>query len=499
MVKKMFGKEWVLKSIFFILCIFPATFVVQAETSVVTNQVFKVPGGQDVYPLKCPVPKKIKILPKALTQKKPTANAKAGPAPAGQEDIPEMTEDEIAALEHSGLKAPTDSEIRKNLPNQPYLAMFHDAIRRGIDSRGVARVGLWGGSHMAAEFFPVELRQALQDRYGIAGPGHLNLLSGRAGIRIPDATLCKTGSWRDGLAPRFSNAPISTTGLGLFAMTATSAHSVVEVALNNQRNGTRPNKLYLQYLRHPDGGSFELIVDGQEIAVIQTDGALGLASIEIVADKPISTLKLMVRESLNVTLMGLFAESPKGVVLDNFGIAGASGNYWNTVNLDALKSFAQTRPYDAVILAYGTNDVTGKTWEPEAYRQKFQQTLTSMRTVFPKAACLLIPPGDRVGFVQVKVPGKKVMGKTRMVIRSRMDFQTYPNRHAEAAEIQRELGLKNQCLVWNMSLAMRQMGGAYGMLKNEPPLMAKDMIHLTVKGYSEMGKQLNQFLDLAKN
>lgn len=465
------------------------------------KQVFKVPGGQEAYPLKCPAPKKTKLLPKTLTTKKPaTPTTPQGPLPAGYEDLPQMSEDELIELEkQAAQKVPTDDEIRRYLPNPQLLQTFHEAIRRGIESRGVARIGLWGGSHMAAEFFPVEVRQSLQERYGVAGPGHINLLAGRAGIRLPDATICKTGHWRDGLAPRFSGAPISTVGLGLFAMTATNAHASMEMALKNQANGTRPNKLQLHYLQHPDGGSFELIVDGQEVAVIQTDGALSLASVEILSDKPLATLKIVVRESLNVTLMGLYADGQRGVQLDNFGIAGASGNYWNTINLDALKGFVQTRPYDAVILAYGTNDVTGKTWDPDAYRQKFAQTLQSMRTVFPKAACVLIPPGDRVGFVQVKVPTKKkVMGKTRMTIRSRPDFVTYPQRHAEASEIQREVGSKNQCLVWNMSLAMRQLGGAYGMFKAEPPLMAKDLIHLSAKGYAEMAKQFSQFLELPK-
>lgn len=475
--------------------IFGASFV-QAQPNVLIKKVFKVPGGEDVFPLTCPTPKKTKVLPKALTQKKPSTGSTN--VPAGQENIPEMTEEEIHALEQAGLKAPTEDEVKRNQPNAQLLNVFHEALRKGIDSRGVARVGLWGGSHMAAEFFPVGIREALQEKYGVAGPGHINLLAGRAGIRLPDATLCKTGTWRDGLAPRMSGSPIATVGLGLFAMTSTAAHSTFELALKNQSNGSRPNKVNLQYLQHPDGGSFELIVDGQEIAVIQTDGPLSLASIEISGDKPISTLKVMVRESLNVTFYGLYADGSKGVVLDNFGIAGASGNYWNTVQLDPLKTLTQTRPYDAVILAYGTNDVTGKTWDPDAYRQKFQQTLTSMRTVFPKAACILIPPGDRVGFVQVKVPTKKKIGKSKFTIRSRMDFQTYPVRHAEAAEIQRSLGLKNQCLVWNMSLEMRQMGGAYGMLKEDPPLMAKDLIHLTPKGYSEMSRRFNQFLDLPK-
>lgn len=467
---------------------------VGAQTEVSVKYSFRVPGGQDLSQLKCAPIKKQKLIAKLHLPK--IAKPNSGAIPAGEEGDSAFVDEE--QIDQALLKPPTEEELRRYLPNQSLLRNFHESIRRAIETRNIARVGLWGGSHMAAEFFPAELRAALQDRYGVAGPGHINLLNGRAGIRIPDATLCRQGGWRESLAPRGSGSPNLTTGLGLFVLTATSGRSILELALKEQKNGTRPTKITLHFLRQPDGGSFELIADGQSLAVIQTSGSQGLGVIEIVGDKPLSTLKLVTRESLPVSLLGLYAESAKGVVLDNYGIAGASGNYWNTVNGDTLKLAADQHPYDVVILAYGTNDVTGKEWDPEAYKQKFAQTLASMRKVFPKAACLLIPPGDRVGRAGARVPIKNKKGKTVLVYKSRLDFKTYPERHAMAAEIQRDLGLKNQCMVWNMSLAMRQMGGAYAMSKMDPPLMAKDLIHLTAKGYVEMASRLVNFLDLAR-
>ncbi len=467
---------------------------VQAQTEPPLKYAFKVPGGQELNPLKCVPLKKPKLITKLHLPKITKPNS--GTIPAGEEGDSAFIDEDQA--DETLMKPPSEEELKRYLANPGLLKNFHEAIRRAIDSRNIARVGLWGGSHMAAEFFPAELRNALQDRYGIAGPGHINLLNGRAGIRIPDATLCRQGGWRESLAPRGSGSPTLTTGLGLYLLTATSSRSSLELALKDQKNGTRPTKITLHYLRQPDGGSFELMADGQSLAVIETSGSQGLGVIEITGDKPLSTLKVITRESLPVSLIGLYAESSRGVILDNFGIAGASGNYWNTVNADFLKLASEQRPYDVVVLAYGTNDVTGKDWDPEAYRQKFAQTLGSMRKVFPKAACLLIPPGDRVGRAGGRVPVKNKKGKTVMVYKSRLDFKTYPERHALATDIQRELGMKNQCLVWNMSLAMRQMGGAYGMLKMEPPLMAKDLIHLTPKGYADMAAKLNNFLELSR-
>ena len=40
-------------------------------------------------------------------------------------------------------------------------------------------------------------------------------------------------------------------------------------------------------------------------------------------------------------------------------------------------------------------------------------------------------------------------------------------------------------------------GGAYTWIKNNPPLMAKDLIHLTVQGYQETAKVLSKDIDLS--
>ena len=113
---------------------------------------------------------------------------------------------------------------------------------------------------------------------------------------------------------------------------------------------------------------------------------------------------------------------------------------------------------------------------------------------------MLITPGDRVTrfyvkkIVKVKVNSRKTVNKT--LVTTHYDLLTFPQRHAQAAAIQRELGDEYQCMVWDMSIVMREMGGAYALMKRSPPWMANDLIHLTPAGYREMARRFVAWLEL---
>jgi lysophospholipase L1-like esterase len=469
----------------------------ESQTSL---QVFTVIGGKDMEALKCSTPQRRKT-PERKPAPSVTDSQRQDPAPAGSdEEIISLTEAEETEMLKKALAPPSPDDLRRNLPKSEWIKKFHAMLASASRER-VARIGLWGGSHMAAEFFSSELRHALQERYGAGGAGHINLLYGRPGLNLPVSGFCRSGEWREELPPRTVNSPKISAGLGLYAMTSVTSHAALEADLRSSHAKYRAQHITLHFLRQPAGGSFELIVDGETLATLNTQGSQAIGIVEIKSALPMSRIEIRVNESKHVTLLGLFSEDLQGAVLDNFGIAGAAGNYWRTVEPELFKAALTDRAYDAVILAYGTNDVTGKTWNPERYRQDYRQTLVAMRAALPQAACMLIPPGDRVTrfkvkkILKVKVGKRKTVNKTQ--ITTHYDLQTYPARHAQAAAIQRELGDEYQCMVWDMSLVMREMGGAYALMKRSPPWMANDLIHLTPAGYREMARRFIGWLELS--
>ena len=230
-------------------------------TSQVSHQIFSVAGGKDMDALKCTTPQRRKS-----PERRPTSsqgeNRKQDPVPAGsEEEIIPLSDEEEAAMLKKALAPPSSEELSRNLPKSEWVKKFHATLFAASRQR-IARVGIWGGSHMAAEFFTTEFRQALQERYGVGGAGHVNLLYGRPGLNLPVSAFCRTGEWREELPPRTVNPPKIFSGLGLYAMTANSPHAALEIDLRSTHAKYRAHQVALHFLRQPGGGSFDFIVDG---------------------------------------------------------------------------------------------------------------------------------------------------------------------------------------------------------------------------------------------
>ena len=450
------------------------------------HRAFSVPGGATLEPLKC--------RPSVKPAPQVARPAEGGPAPAGsqEEELP-LTQEQERELLTQAPPPPSRDELRQNLPHEDWIKQLHQQLRQASGS-GLARIGIWGGSHMAAEFFVSELRRPMQTRYGAGGAGHINLLYGSLGIRLPAKALCRQGRWQHELAPRPADSTPQAVGLGLFALSSREAGAAIEFDPTGSQGAVRT--VTVHYLRQEGAGVLDVLVDGELVESIDTSGASAVGSIRISAAQAIGRIKLVASDERGVTLLGAFAEDTQGLVLDNFGIAGASGNFWTNARADLLGQALGQRPYHLVVLAYGTNDVTGAQWDPAQYRARFEATLESMRRVQPSAMCLLITPGDRASRSQVRSQIRGKDGKMRRVVRTRYDLKTFTLRHMQTAQIQREVGARHQCVTWDMSLAMRQAGGAYALMKKSPPWMAGDLIHLTPLGYQEMAKSLLQWLRL---
>ena len=454
------------------------------------HQSFSVRGGLVMQALKCAKP-----------QRSPIAVVRPGepvpaPAPAGsdEEELP-LTNQQELELQRQALPPPSPDELRKGMAHEEWLRILHQRLKDASSMRPT-RVGFWGGSHMAAEFFVSEVRKQMQARYGSGGAGHINLLYGLPGIRLPVQALCRQGKWQTELAPRATGSPPIAAGLGLFMLTSLGAQASLEIDPMAANPANAARSVSVHYLRQPEGGRLEVWVDEASLAVIDTAGPLGVGSIRINAQEGISRVKLVALGNEAISLLGAFVDNESGLAVDNFGIAGASGTFWTTVRSDLMQQATNQRPYDLVVLAYGTNDVTGAQWDPQDYRRRFEATLEAMRQVMPQSMCVLITPGDRVTSSRVRKVVRGKNGKTRKVVQTQYDLKTFPRRHMETALIQREIGQRYQCMTWDMSMEMRKAGGAYALMKQNPPWMARDLIHLTPLGYQEMAKAFLKWLRL---
>jgi len=65
----------------------------------------------------------------------------------------------------------------------------------------------------------------------------------------------------------------------------------------------------------------------------------------------------------------------------------------------------------------------------------------------------------------------------------------YTRIHEDIGRMQSEVAQEHGCRVWSMLKAMGGQGGAYRWVRQNPPLMARDLIHFTVPGYQQLAQQ----------
>jgi hypothetical protein len=101
-----------------------------------------------------------------------------------------------------------------------------------------------------------------------------------------------------------------------------------------------------------------------------------------------------------------------------------------------------------------------------------------MRTVFPRASCVLVGPPDRGILVNRHGPG------------TALDLLQYARIHEQIAQVQAQVGAQYNCVAWSWQGFMGGPGGNYGWAYNDPVLMGRDLTHMTMEGYRRTGQAL---------
>jgi len=359
-------------------------------------------------------------------------------------------------------------------PSHNALAAFHAALRRAGTGRGQARIVFYGASHVAGEMFTGPLRQALQMRFGEAGPGFVALVKPfswyrHTGISVDDghgfkALRVKTHS--------ITNDAYGLLGVAMDAKRGKPARSVVETLKQDGLDG-RASQFALYYLRQPGGGRISIYLDGEHRQDISTDAAhteTGYARFE--ASDALHRFELRTTGDGPVRVFGLAIErSQPGVILDTLGLPGARARdqlLWE----DAIyREHLSSRMPDLVVLAYGTNE-SGDDRVPVAeYERGVRRVLDRVRDVVPYASCLLIGPSDR----PKRGPGRS--------------WSPRPLTDA-IIETQRRVAAESGCGFFDLRAFM---GGKMSMLrwvKASPPLGAPDHVHFTNAGYEHLAAVL---------
>lgn len=276
------------------------------------------------------------------------------------------------------------------------LERFHQALDRAATRRGQARVVFWGASHTAGDEYVGMLRRDLQERFGDGGPGFVIPVKPFMGWNHRAAHVESGGAWR---VLRGDRGPVGEaygfTGFAAESLIAGSWGSIDTASAPG--GGRRVGAYEVHFLRQPDGGRFEVQIDGRPAAVVDTaadETRAGYARFRVRdAEHRISVRALDDRPS---RIFGIALERDvPGVIVDTAGIPGSRARSHLRWNDEVYREQLRRRRPDLVVLAYGTNESEDRSVPLRRYEADLTRVVRRLRSTVPSASCLLVGPSDR--------------------------------------------------------------------------------------------------------
>lgn len=352
---------------------------------------------------------------------------------------------------------------------EPELARFQTALRElGRGGRKAHVRILWlGDSHGQADFWTGAMRDVLQKRFGKAGPGFVHV--GWKQYRHDGVRLSTEEKWT--IRPK-APATSSRTGDGVFGLggvvtTGPAGSGRARVNVTDEGLSSRLSWDVCYRLRSAD--------DELEVSL----GSGPKTKLRATMTEPPGELRHLLlvsegRETLQVTptrgnpeLCGVVIETDPaerpGVVLDTLGINGARFGTplaWDEASFGA--ELARRKP-SLVVLEYGTNEAGDVAVDPVKYTQRLVRLVERIRRFAPDTDCLALAPTDRAD-ARARTP------LVRDAIR----------------EGARQAG----CSFWDTYAVMGGEGSIKAWAAESPARAASDGVHLTQRGYRELGEAL---------
>jgi lysophospholipase L1-like esterase len=385
--------------------------------------------------------------------------ASAAPSTSAAPPSPKPAESTHAAPSGG---APTEGGAP--VPQGSALARFQAALRDAPHRAEPVRILWLGDSHTAADFWPEAVRKPLQAAFGAGGPGFLYLGLGvyrHGGVKIQ-----REGKWR--VEPRRPSLWIRQNDgiFGLGGIRAVPEDATGKLRLELSTDIVRGKARWDLAFRLPTGKArFVVSVEGGESRAVDTTTATVGA---------ISHLTFQTERGAAVTISGAVGEpellgaivesaEPGGVVIDNLGINGARIATPLAWEPGSWVELARLRNPALVVFAYGTNEV-GDQVAPFRYGPQLEALVALARQAAPSADCLVVGPTDREG------PGWTPLPRVR-----------------EIETVERQTAERLGCAFFSVVDAMGGDGSLRRWAEQDPPLAAVDRVHLTPRGYAELG------------
>ena len=355
------------------------------------------------------------------------------------------------------------------------------------DAAHPLRVAIWGDSHMAGGAFRQELAQVIEARSLAVRQSMIPINLTQHGIYVPVRAACAPATdWY--LAAAYRSPQPVAVGLSLAALRSVRLGSRLWLDLRDADRSRAYDRLSVRYSPALTDVVLGITSDNTPEQIVRlparSDADPSLAELLIQTREALGVLRIrVISGGFDLQGLGLLSKSTAPTItIDVFGLSSSTIHGWAEADPATLTAALTGSGYDAVILAYGTNEGAAAAFDARHYEADLRQALQVLRQVFPSQPCLLLGPPDR-GVLWSSAPH---------AVHNEPYF--YARRHQVIAAIQQRVGGQYACSTWDWQAVMGGPGSSYGWSRATPAYMQRDLTHLTSLGYRWSAQELARFL-----
>ena len=332
----------------------------------------------------------------------------------------------------------------ERIADEDRLVGFYQALTRVAFKEAGAKLRIvqFGDSITANDAVTSRARERLQQSFGDGGAGFIYMVPASRHYRHLSVLQKASAGWKIRSIVG-AGVPDHLYGLGGASF---EGGGEVSIATRKEAPGESVGSFDLYYLKQPRGGSFELVVDGEVKATVDTTAAAvssGFERVEVAE----GAHKLTVRARGAARGYGVVLERPGvGVTYDNLGLVSGSAKALLQLPEEHWKQQLEHRGVNLAVVYLGANEADytppGKAAMAE-YETRYGAMLSKLRAALPaQASCLVFSITDAANVVDGKVSTKPAV--------------------PGLVEAQRRAASASGCAFWD---AFKWMGGQGSVLK----------------------------------
>jgi lysophospholipase L1-like esterase len=380
---------------------------------------------------------------------------------------------EITTIETKDTAVRLNTSIQYKNANKTAMANFFNALANLANEDKSIRILHYGDSQIEGDRISDYLRLKLQGQFGGEGPGLISFMP------VAPSVVNKI-SWSPGWDryPVFAGRDkrVKHNNFGALAhitrfhnyatITDTTPYTSAWVKVVTSKNGGPKAAAYKKIKLFYGGAQTKTQVELYENGTLNaTDslaagGNFNIKEFNLNQGALLQEFKFKGKDSPD--FYGVSLEGGKGVMVDNFGLRGSSGTFFNQINYGQLKSFYDYLNTKLIILQFGGNSLPYIKTKEQAvgFGGYLKAQISTIKKMAPQASILVIGPAD-------------------MSVKEGAEYVTHPQLENLRDAI-RQTAFDMDCAFFDMYSCM---GGKNSMVSwVEQGIGAKDYIHFSSGG-----------------